>query len=930
MNISGLKGVEQCGQVSPMTTTLRNVLRDYSGAQILNEQLQNADDAGATVFKVLYDKRDLGTSSPSSTLLSPEMAKWMGPALYAFDDAVFQPDDFVSIQQVGDGLKRGDPTKTGQFGLGFNSVYHVTDVPMFLSGKNAVIFDPHGFYLPNRLNGLTVDLSEPSPDPACASKGETLSDTFRDQFIKPFEGIFGCDGRGGWSESSDGKTGTLFRLPFRSTHTIKKSKIKKSTIVQSLDELWKEIVEPFCHRLERRLLFLRSIEKIEIHVWEAGATSPICTTSAMVNAGSPSPSAMQALRMDRKAVMDHLRRAMSEEKKIQNDAILKKKPKKTGFFSSFKKSAPVDDNDDDEEEDDGTSKDVPPDQVYFACIAKCSLHTTLPCPIYSLRLRLTEYGQSNGKHHRDRLGVSKESAWIISTAIGSEQDFNFAASKECAEANLALFPFSAVGALIAERETGGSVAASVESKDEDSAYGPWKAAPPYDVTGEDDRLTQNVDDSARLYAALPTPIITGLPRNVQVDGRWELARDRNSLAVDTTGESSYSSGGSGGKGKDQRQSADALRARWNVLIANSVAPKAFARLIRIILAWSRSRTCSTLQNIQGSFQVVRALPLPTQLDLTETAQALLPSKHSASRSPLFQSIVSGVYSLLSDITHAGWTHILMPSLSKASDVLKELEGGGKDALGGTELMLFRGKNDHFKWSAPSQTLFLTLAEDRGSIPKAPLIVINTLAAIGFQTTDAPLFVLQHLREQPKIANFTALGCDVLSPKVARKILSAYSVRLSKSLNEISPGITRIAVVRELLSYLLSDISTNGKVAELNDVTKKVIEEIKGLPLLILDSIDDNFRIGPIGQSFNPMPQIALLNLEQQPNGDLTKGRGSILLPGPSYVSHFVESVDIPPDIYRICGITNQPAPSIAEQLWPYHSIIPALSVLDPI
>ena len=37
----------------------------------------------------------------------------------------------------------GDPTKTGQFGLGFNSVYHVTDTPMFVSGADFVVFDPH-------------------------------------------------------------------------------------------------------------------------------------------------------------------------------------------------------------------------------------------------------------------------------------------------------------------------------------------------------------------------------------------------------------------------------------------------------------------------------------------------------------------------------------------------------------------------------------------------------------------------------------------------------------------------------------------------------------------------------------------------------------------------------------------------------------------
>ena len=31
----------------------------------------------------------------------------------------------------------------GRFGVGFNSVYHLTDVPSFVSGHHIVFFDPH-------------------------------------------------------------------------------------------------------------------------------------------------------------------------------------------------------------------------------------------------------------------------------------------------------------------------------------------------------------------------------------------------------------------------------------------------------------------------------------------------------------------------------------------------------------------------------------------------------------------------------------------------------------------------------------------------------------------------------------------------------------------------------------------------------------------
>lgn len=71
------------------------------------------------------------------------MATWQGPALLSYNDAVFSPSDFKNISRIGQDSKLERPAATGRFGLGFNAVYHLTDVPSFASGDYIVLFDPH-------------------------------------------------------------------------------------------------------------------------------------------------------------------------------------------------------------------------------------------------------------------------------------------------------------------------------------------------------------------------------------------------------------------------------------------------------------------------------------------------------------------------------------------------------------------------------------------------------------------------------------------------------------------------------------------------------------------------------------------------------------------------------------------------------------------
>ena len=59
-------------------------------------------------------------------MLHPPLAKFQGPSLLAYNDAVFTDEDWTNIQKLKRSDKRSDPFKVGKFGIGFNSVFHVT------------------------------------------------------------------------------------------------------------------------------------------------------------------------------------------------------------------------------------------------------------------------------------------------------------------------------------------------------------------------------------------------------------------------------------------------------------------------------------------------------------------------------------------------------------------------------------------------------------------------------------------------------------------------------------------------------------------------------------------------------------------------------------------------------------------------------------
>ena len=106
----------------------------------MKELIQNADDAGAREVCICLDCREHSTKN----LSAKSLIELQGLSLLCYNNAVFTETDFQSITRIGDSSKKetSKGTKTGRFGIGFNSVYHLSEVPTFVSDSRIVYFDP--------------------------------------------------------------------------------------------------------------------------------------------------------------------------------------------------------------------------------------------------------------------------------------------------------------------------------------------------------------------------------------------------------------------------------------------------------------------------------------------------------------------------------------------------------------------------------------------------------------------------------------------------------------------------------------------------------------------------------------------------------------------------------------------------------------------
>ena len=244
---------EEFGQEEKLTTRLNRLLEDYKdGLAVLKELVQNADDAGATEVKFLYDER---TNKDAMTWLIDEgMKKCQGSALWVYNDAIFTDEDFVNITKLNEATKVHNTEKIGRFGLGFNAVYNLTDVPMFVSKNYFVILDPNTFHLGTAIKnprkpGIKIDLN----------KDVRNLQTFSNQF-KPFNGIFGCDLS--LDKEDNSYDGTLFRFPLRTREQAAVSEIRDKCYD---DHEMRKLLEMFLKKADTVLLFTQNVLRVGMY-----------------------------------------------------------------------------------------------------------------------------------------------------------------------------------------------------------------------------------------------------------------------------------------------------------------------------------------------------------------------------------------------------------------------------------------------------------------------------------------------------------------------------------------------------------------------------------------------------------------------------------------------------------------------------------------
>lgn len=232
------------------------------GGAVIKELIQNADDAGATELVVALDERKGERVPPECQAYGP----LFGPALLIRNDARFRlaeeveagdKDDFAAICDVAGGHKRLNPTAAGRFGIGFNSVYFLSDTPVLFSRREVHIFDLRRLMFPE--DGWRFDLKD---FPAAASSAGPIKAVLG--MILP-KAILGDRAFEELASRELDYPHTVFRLPLRTT-VVTESSDRRGPVFPGAsftnENERNELLREMCDEARRSLLFLKSLHRV--------------------------------------------------------------------------------------------------------------------------------------------------------------------------------------------------------------------------------------------------------------------------------------------------------------------------------------------------------------------------------------------------------------------------------------------------------------------------------------------------------------------------------------------------------------------------------------------------------------------------------------------------------------------------------------------
>jgi hypothetical protein len=135
----GEGGTEEFGQREVLADRISGLLHDYNRpSDVFTEHWQNSDDAGAERVLFMLDE----TSYPTTSLVDARASELQGPALILASSKELSDGDIKRIQALGDSQKCKDFRSVGRFGVGINTLYHMSDTPVLLANQALHIFDP--------------------------------------------------------------------------------------------------------------------------------------------------------------------------------------------------------------------------------------------------------------------------------------------------------------------------------------------------------------------------------------------------------------------------------------------------------------------------------------------------------------------------------------------------------------------------------------------------------------------------------------------------------------------------------------------------------------------------------------------------------------------------------------------------------------------